>query len=53
LRSELEHFVAVVTGDVQPVADAVSGLDVVRVLTAASASLKRGGTAVALDGRSN
>jgi len=48
LRSELEHFVSVVKGDEAPVSDAKSGLEVVRVLTAASQSLERGGAVVSL-----
>lgn len=51
LRSELEHFMSVIRGEAQPLADAASGLAVVRVLTAASRSLERGGIVVELDGK--
>jgi len=51
LRAELEHFVAVIKGEAQPLADASAGLDVVRVLTAASRSLRSGGVVVELDGK--
>lgn len=49
LRAELRHFAAVVAGQEQPIADARNGLDVVRVLDAASISLADGGRTVELD----
>lgn len=46
LAAELRHFVAVARGTAKPLVDANAGLEVVRVLAAASASLAGGGRAV-------
>lgn len=48
LRAELSHFVDVIQGRAAPRVTARDGLDVVRVLAAASDSLKRGGPFVSL-----
>lgn len=49
LRAELRHFAAVVAGGVTPRVSARDGLEVVRILTGATASLASGGQPVALD----
>jgi predicted dehydrogenase len=46
LRAELNHFLAVVRGEEAPRAGAREGLEVVRVLDAASTSLQNGGAPV-------
>jgi len=46
LAAELRHFVAVARRTVKPLVDATAGLEVVRVLTAASESLAEGGRAI-------
>lgn len=48
LTAELRHFVAVARGREAPRADAVSGVDVVSVLAAASQSMAEGGRPVTL-----
>ena len=48
LAAELRHFVAVARRTAKPAVDAVAGLEVVRVLTAASESLAEGGRAIEL-----
>jgi len=48
LRAELEHFVSVVRGEESPRVTARDGLDVVRILCAASESLTEGGRTVDL-----
>jgi predicted dehydrogenase len=48
LRLECQHFVECVREHKVPLTDGVSGLQVVRVLAAAQASLERGGTPVRL-----
>ncbi len=50
LAAELRHFLAVVRGTEAPRSDARSGLNVVRVLEAATRSLENGGGAVAVNG---
>ena len=49
LTAELRHFVAVARGREAPRADAVSGVDVVSVLAAASQSMAEGGRPVTLN----
>lgn len=49
LTAELRHFVAVARGREAPRADAVSGVDVVSVLAAASQSMTEGGRPVTLN----
>jgi predicted dehydrogenase len=51
LTAELRHFVAVVRGRETPRSGAVSGVDVVRVLAAATESLAAGGIPVAVGQR--
>jgi predicted dehydrogenase len=48
LGAELRHFVAVARGATQPRVDAASGVEVVRVLAAASESLAQGGRVIEL-----
>jgi predicted dehydrogenase len=48
LRAEVDHFVSVVTGEAVPRANAHDGLEVVRVLSAATESLARKGEAIDL-----
>ena len=46
LRAELNHFVAVVRGEAEPRAGVQDGLEVVRILEAASESLRNGGRVI-------
>ncbi len=48
LRKEAEHVLACVRGDERPLVPGEAGLDVVRILAAASASVARGGSPVQL-----
>ncbi len=48
LRLECQHFIDCVRDHKTPLTDGASGLEVVRVLAAAQASLERGGTPVSL-----
>jgi predicted dehydrogenase len=49
LRNELAHFVECVSSGKRPITDAVSGLEVVRVLEAADESLRSGGQPVTIE----
>lgn len=49
LRAELEHFVAVVRGEVTPRTCLASGLDVMRVLEAGQRSLEQSGATTAVE----
>ena len=51
LRIELEHFLACLRGDTEPLTGGSEGLRVVRVLAALQESLDCGGEAVALSPR--
>lgn len=48
LRAEVDHFISVVAGEAEPRANAHDGLEVVRVLAAATESLARKGEAIDL-----
>lgn len=52
LRAELSHFVAVVRGDATPQSGIEDGVEVVRILEAASESLRSGGKVVELKAES-
>ena len=50
LSAQLQHFVRVARGEVQPRADARDGVRTVRVLEAASRSLSQGGAPISVEG---